>query len=266
MPTLTVEDLQFEVTPRSDSKFTITSKNKAHKPLKSRYTIPGILGFTINITEAQYGFQMQTLFIQNWATYSSDILSRSWTLMSNAVNGKSTYGAYMKDPNSRNQYFMLRTLDPMNQGHAMYHPEYIHTTGCKESATNNLCQTNTRTAPEIFIAETFDKGALEWLESIQKNIPAQDRFKIDGRKHFLRLKFPEWWFADNQGYYRIGWALLAARAANKRQPITPGLLQKHFDDFVAGKFSLKNPQPNKWCGTYNWQWHSGDNFKAENWQ
>lgn len=105
---------------------------------------------------------------------------------------------------------------------------------------------------KLIIFEDFTYEQRQWLRSIQSFLPQEDRFKVTfNKKGFITLTFPEWWMT--QIYYKIGWALLAARVANKREPIEGGL-KTAFENFRYNTV-LSDEKYKLWSGSCNWRSH-----------
>lgn len=125
---------------------------------------------------------------------------------------------------------------------------------CKESALShvNRLYSSPDKIRKIIIFEDFTYEQRQWLRSIQSWLPYEHQFKVRFNKNgFITLTFPDWWFT--QGYYRVGWALLAARAANKRETIE-GYLKTKFENF-RDNTALPDDEYKLWSGSYNWRTH-----------
>lgn len=100
----------------------------------------------------------------------------------------------------------------------------------------------------VYLCEQFQQKDLDWLAEIQNNIAPEHRFMatILG-PNCLKFEYPQWWM--EQGYYRLGWALLALRVV-KRRYVLQESDQQFFDDFRNRKWNIKNYT--RWSGTANW--------------
>ena len=124
---------------------------------------------------------------------------------------------------------------------------------CKESAIGRLYTCQKKDFVTIFIIEEFTPAQRKWLRDIQKFLPKKDRFTLNRyNKDFLSIRFPKWWF-EKQPLYRLGWALLAARAANGREEII-GTLLKRFNGF-KDRTELPNNSYSGWTAAMNWRYH-----------
>ncbi len=102
----------------------------------------------------------------------------------------------------------------------------------------------------IYLSENFIEGDLMWLTDIQNKIEPENRFKVTILgPNCLKFEFPEWWLGEGQGYYRLGWAMLALRLIKKRYIPKSGD-EKFFNAFKNGKWNVKNI--GSWGPTNNW--------------
>lgn len=118
---------------------------------------------------------------------------------------------------------------------------------CKEQAISALGSSKYR---EVIIVESFDDKSRQYLLDIQEFLSESDRFKViynPSAPFYITLQFPDWWF--EQPFYRIGWALLAARIANGRESIKD-TLKENFDSFKDNPL-IKGYA--FWSGSRNWR-------------
>lgn len=124
---------------------------------------------------------------------------------------------------------------------------------CKESALGKLYTCKQKDSATIYILEEFTPAQRKWLRDIQKFLPKEDRFTLNRyNKDFLSIRFPKWWL-EKQPLYRLGWALLAARAANNREVIIGTLLER-FNGF-KDRTELPSNSYLGWTSAMNWRHH-----------